>query len=51
MKTVFSAGGGLHGTTDDFYKFAQMWLNKGEFNRMRILSRQTVEVMTTVYNL
>jgi CubicO group peptidase (beta-lactamase class C family) len=47
-KAYFSAGGGLHGTTYDFYKFAQMLLNKGEYNGVRILSRQAVEVMTTV---
>ena len=47
-KAYFSAGGGLHGTTYDYYKFAQMLLNKGEFNGVRVLSRQAVEVMTTV---
>ena len=47
-KVYFSAGAGLHGTTMEFYKFAQMLLNKGEYNGVRILSRQAVEVMTTV---
>jgi CubicO group peptidase (beta-lactamase class C family) len=47
-KAYFSAGGGLHGTTYDYYKFAQMMLNKGELDGVRILSRQAIEVMTTV---
>jgi CubicO group peptidase (beta-lactamase class C family) len=47
-KAYFSAGGGLHGTTYDFYKFAQMMLNKGELNGVRILSRQAIDLMTTV---
>jgi CubicO group peptidase (beta-lactamase class C family) len=47
-KTYFSAGGGLHATTHDYYKFAQMMLNKGELDGVRILSRQAVELMTTI---
>jgi CubicO group peptidase (beta-lactamase class C family) len=47
-KAYFSAGGGLHGTTYDYYKFGQMMLNKGELDGVRILSRQAVELMTTV---
>ena len=47
-KTYFSAGGGLHGTTYDYYKFAQMLLNKGKMGGVRILSKQAVGVMTTI---
>jgi CubicO group peptidase (beta-lactamase class C family) len=47
-KTYLSAGGGLHGTTYAYYRFAQMLLNKGELDGVRILSPQAVEVMTTV---
>ena len=47
-KTYFSAGAGLHGTTYAYYRFAQMLLNKGELDGIRILSPQAVEVMTTV---
>jgi CubicO group peptidase (beta-lactamase class C family) len=47
-KTYLSAGYGLHGTTYDYYKFAQMLLNKGELGGIRVLSKQAVEVMTTI---
>ncbi len=47
-KAYFGAATSLHGTTYDYYKFAQMLLNKGEYNGARVLSRQAVETMTTV---
>ena len=47
-KVYFSAGGGLHGTTYDYYRFAQMMLNKGNLDGVRVLSRQAVDVMTTI---
>ena len=40
-----SAGAGLSGTIEDYAKFCQMLLNKGEFNNHRVLSRKTVEMM------
>ena len=42
-----SAGGGLVSTVDDFAAFGHMMLNKGRHGGERILSRPTVELMTT----
>jgi CubicO group peptidase (beta-lactamase class C family) len=39
-------GGGLVSTASDFARFAQMLLNKGELNRIRILKPETVALMT-----
>jgi len=45
---VFQSGrGGLVSTADDLLAFGQMMLNKGTLGRERILSRLTVEAMTT----
>ena len=40
-------GGGLVSTVGDYARFAQMILNKGELNGVRILSPTTVELMST----
>ena len=45
-RTYFSGGGGLCSTAEDYYRFCQMMLNKGELNGVRILSRKSVELMT-----
>jgi CubicO group peptidase (beta-lactamase class C family) len=42
-----SGGGGLVSTVDDYLAFCRMMLNKGRFGRERILSRPSVELMTT----
>ena len=42
-----SGGGGLVSTTADYGRFAQMILNKGELDGVRILSPATVELMDT----
>lgn len=42
-----SGGGGLVGTTMDYARFAQMILNKGELDGVRILSPASVEMMGT----
>ena len=42
-----NAGAGLVSTADDFNAFAQMLLNGGRFGNERILSRPSVELMTT----
>jgi CubicO group peptidase (beta-lactamase class C family) len=47
-KVYFNPSGGLHGTTYDYYRFTQMMLNKGTLDGVRVLSRQAVEIMTTV---
>jgi len=41
----FSGGGGLTSTAADYMKFAQMHLNKGELNGVRILSEEAVQIM------
>ena len=46
-RRYFSGGGGLCSTISDYARFAQMLLNKGQLDGMRILSRKTVELMTT----
>lgn len=43
----YSGGAGLSGTTEDYAKFLQLFLNKGEFNGTRLISRKTVELMLT----
>ena len=46
-RTYFSGGGGLVSTVSDYVRFAQMMLNGGKFDGVRLLSRKTVELMTT----
>ncbi|MGO4106168.1 serine hydrolase domain-containing protein [Paenibacillus sp. YAF4_2] len=41
------AGGGLNSTLDDLYRFGQMLLNKGTLDGVKILSRKSVEKMTS----
>ena len=41
-----SGGGGLVSTTEDYWQFAKMLLNKGESGDVRLLGRKTVEYMT-----
>jgi CubicO group peptidase (beta-lactamase class C family) len=41
-----SGGGGLVSTIGDYLRFAQMLLNKGELEGVRLLGRKTVELMT-----
>ncbi len=42
-----SGGGGLCSTVPDYARFLQMMLNGGELDGVRLLSRKTVEMMTT----
>ncbi len=42
---LMSTGAGLSGSIEDYARFCQLILNKGEFNGKRILSRKTVEMM------
>lgn len=42
---LYSGGGGLVGTLDDYARFCQMLLNKGELNGQRLLGRKSVEFM------
>src|SRR5438552_9994819 len=51
-KTFFGAGGdagGLLSTAGDYARFGQMLLNGGELDGVRILGRQTVELMTSYH--
>ncbi len=45
--TMLNGGGGLVGTTGDYFRFAQMLCNGGHLDGERILSRKTVELMRT----
>ena len=42
-----SGGGGMVGTVSDYLRFAQMLVNGGELDGMRILSEEAVEAMTS----
>ena len=45
-KTYFSGGSGLSSTAYDYAVFLQMMLNGGTYNGNRLLSRNTVRIMT-----
>ena len=44
-KKFFSGGAGLSSTAKDYATFLQMYLNNGELNGVRILSRTTIQFM------
>jgi CubicO group peptidase (beta-lactamase class C family) len=46
-KTLFSGAAGLWSTAPDYMKFAQMLVNGGVLNGVRLLSPRTVDVMAT----
>ncbi|MBX2970018.1 MAG: beta-lactamase family protein [Cyclobacteriaceae bacterium] len=43
----FSGGAGLSSTVEDYAKFLQLFLNNGQYNGVRLLSRKTIELMLT----
>jgi CubicO group peptidase (beta-lactamase class C family) len=45
--TYYSGGAGLSSTIEDYAKFLQMMLNGGEYYGKKIISRKTVELMTS----
>jgi CubicO group peptidase (beta-lactamase class C family) len=45
-RCYFSGGGGLCSTVTDYWRFAQMLLNQGEFQGRRLLKPETVQLMT-----
>jgi CubicO group peptidase (beta-lactamase class C family) len=45
--SLYSGGGGLVSTALDYFRFAQMVLNNGELDGVRLLGPQTVKYMTT----
>jgi CubicO group peptidase (beta-lactamase class C family) len=46
-KTLFSGGGGLWSTAEDYMRFGQMLGNGGVLNGRRILSPRTIDLMAT----
>jgi CubicO group peptidase (beta-lactamase class C family) len=44
-RSFFSGGAGLVSTAKDYAAFLQMYLNKGELNGTRLLSRTTIDVI------
>ena len=45
--TLFSGGGGLWSTAEDYLQFAQMLVNSGELNGVRLLGPRTVDLMAS----
>jgi len=45
--TYFPGVAGMNGTAADYFRFAQMLLNGGEYNGQRLLGRMTVNMMIT----
>jgi CubicO group peptidase (beta-lactamase class C family) len=50
-RTYFSGGAGLVSTAQDYSRFAQMLLNGGVLDGVRLLSPKTVELMTMSHTL
>jgi CubicO group peptidase (beta-lactamase class C family) len=50
-QTYFEGAIGLNGPIEDYAKFCQMLLNKGEFNGHRILKPETIDLMTKINRL
>ncbi len=46
-KSYFSGGAGINTTALDYTRFMQMLVNGGKYNTHRLLSRKTIELMTT----
>ena len=46
-KTLHSGGGGLWSTAEDYLQFAQMLVNSGELNGVRLLGPRTVDLMAS----
>ncbi len=46
-----SGGASVLSTAYDYFRFAQMLLNKGELDSIRLLSRKTVELMTATNHI
>jgi len=46
-----SGGASVLSTAYDYFRFAQMYLNKGELDGVRLLSRKTVELMTATNHI
>ena len=46
-KSYFSGGAGINTTALDYARFMQMLVNGGEYKNHRLLSRKTIDLMTT----
>jgi CubicO group peptidase (beta-lactamase class C family) len=46
-KSLFSGGGGLWSTPEDYMQFGQMLVNNGQLNGKRLLSPRTVDLMAS----
>ena len=46
QRTYFSGGGGLSSTASDYLRVTQMFLNGGQLDGVRLLSRKSVELMS-----
>ncbi len=46
-KTLFSGGGGLWSSADDYIRFGQMLVNGGVLNGKRLLSPRTIDLMAS----
>src|SRR4029079_1525837 len=46
-RTLFSGGGGLWSTPEDYMQFAQMLVNNGQLNGKRLLGPRTVDLMAS----
>jgi CubicO group peptidase (beta-lactamase class C family) len=46
-KTLFSGGGGLYSTAEDYLQFAEMLVNNGELNGKRFLAPRTIDLMAS----
>jgi CubicO group peptidase (beta-lactamase class C family) len=46
QRKICSGGGGILSTANDYMRFCQMMLSRGEFDGVRLLGRKTVEFMT-----
>jgi CubicO group peptidase (beta-lactamase class C family) len=44
--SLFSGGGGLVSTAEDYFRFTSMLRNRGELDGVRLLGRKTIELMT-----
>lgn len=47
LHNYFSGGAGLVSTTEDYYLFLQMLLNNGVHNNKQIISKKSIELMTS----
>lgn len=44
---MYAGAGGLAGSAEDYFRFCQMLLNGGQLDGTRLVSRKTIEAMTT----